>query len=230
MSRGRGRGRGGSGASSALRERLGSLPPEPLALTNPPPQIYPKSLNKPIELSIDKTDEALLECKRKIHQSFQDSRFYLDLPVNANKIERYSDKYTRHLHQNAGKVTFGKSVVKLFVRKSYPVNLFSHPYLLLDWRLFPDELAPSAKRKSKNKEKSVDKATSVQLDTLGEEEEEKNEKKSEDSDTENENEEDTAGDDDLLEEEENDYMQSYFDNGEAYAEGSDDNLDEGPTY
>ena len=102
--------------------------------------------------------------------------------------------------------------------------------LLPDWRLFPEELAPPAKRKSSKKEKSV-RTARIQLDALPEEEEEKNDKKSEASDTENENEEDNAvGDDDLLEEEENDYMQSYFDNGEAYGDGSDDNMDEGPTY
>lgn len=111
MSRGRGRGRGGT--SSALRERLGSLPPEPLALTNQPPQIYPKSLNKPIELLTDETDEQLLGWKRKIHQTFQDSKYFMNLPLEEDKIERYSDKYTRNLLKSNQNVSFGK-LINLF--------------------------------------------------------------------------------------------------------------------
>lgn len=66
---------------------------------------------------------------------------------------------------------------------------------------------------------------------MRDEDEEKGDKKSDASDTENENEEENAlVDDDVIGEEENDYMQSYFDNGEAYGEASDDNMDEGPTY
>lgn len=86
-----------------------------------------------------------------------------------------------------------------------------------------------SKRKSASKKPS--KASRIQLDALKEDDEEKAEKKSETSDTENENEdENVVADDDIQEEEENDYMQSYFDNGEAYGDGSDDNMDEGPTY
>lgn len=97
--------------------------------------------------------------------------------------------------------------------------------------MFPNELASAASKRKLKKKDSANKVARVQIDALkDDEDEEKTDKKSETSDTENDEDENAVADDDLLEEEENDYMQSYFDNGEAFAEGSDDNMDEGPTY
>ena len=232
MSRG-GRGRGrGAGNSAQLRERLGTLSAEPLAFASHPPQIFPRLINKPSELLISEDDDNLLLSKRKILDTFQESRFFLNLPVRENRIERYSDKYTRNIHKRDNNISFGKSftlneLLLLLCNSFNPFSLCSHP----DWRLFPHELAPVSKRKSAPKKPA--KTPRVQLDALKDEDEEKAEKKSETSDTENENEneeENALAEDDVMGEEENDYMQSYFDNGEAYGEGSDDNMDEGPTY
>lgn len=108
MSRG-GRGRGrGAGNSAQLRERLGTLPVEPLAFTSHPPQTFPRINNKPDELIISEDDDNLLAFKRKILDTFQESRFFLNLPVRENRIERYSDKYTRNVHKRDDNISFGK--------------------------------------------------------------------------------------------------------------------------
>ncbi|XP_068168035.1 DNA-directed RNA polymerase III subunit RPC7 isoform X2 [Antennarius striatus] len=107
-----------------------------------------------------------------------------------------------------------------------------------DWNLFPKELMPRKKRtcaKTDTKKKTVISRKDAE-DMLSKLEElskkdgnpENSDDETEKKENEEEIEEEEYDEEDV--EEENDYIESYFDNGEDFAAGSDDNIDGEATY
>ncbi|XP_041760450.1 DNA-directed RNA polymerase III subunit RPC7 isoform X2 [Coregonus clupeaformis] len=111
-----------------------------------------------------------------------------------------------------------------------------------DWQLFPKELMPQKKKlnvKPGAKKKPIKVSSKEKSDVLSKldelekkddvkSDEEKEEKKSTEEGEEEEIEGEELDEEEL--EEENDYIASYFEDGDDFGAGSDENMDEGATY
>ncbi|KAL3997889.1 DNA-directed RNA polymerase III subunit Rpc31 family protein [Acanthocheilonema viteae] len=224
MSRG-GRAGGRGGASSGLRavaNALGIARHEMNSYTKvvleSQPTYPPVSQ---IILPLEKTDELqyMAELRQELLSRFHESSFYFVVKERNSEFRRYTDKY--------------KEIEKEELRP--------------DWSRLPDELCWKKKvgEPVKKKRKVIDKGTDEVVQKLSKLEEseklekldspeievqeavDENEEESEKEEQNNENEEQEALSDDDYQEEDNDYIHSYFDNGENYGDvGSDDNLDE----
>lgn len=218
---GRGGGRGAATAGiRAVANALGIARTEmgvyTKIVTEAPP-LYP-SVSRPT-LPIERTDELqyMAELRQELLTRFHESSFYIAAKEKNCDIKRYTDKY------------------RALVKEKF------HP----EWSRLPDELnwekhkkADTASRKRRKIEDNGVSQVEEKLAKLeeregvaGQEEEtqvEGDKEASSDSEEENKDidEQEPLSDDDYLEED-NDYIHSYFDNGENYGEvGSDDNLDD----
>lgn len=130
--------------------------------------------------------------------------------------------------------TCNYSILKLIFQNNIELNNMKAK-AEFNWSLMPAELQiANRKRKTDLKLKKIKKTKSGNIeDRLKQlEEKERNENGKEmanknNSDSEQEMEDEEVADDEM--DDENDYGNSYFDNGEAYNE-EDDNLDDGPVY
>uniref|UniRef100_A0A0R3RIR9 DNA-directed RNA polymerase III subunit n=1 Tax=Elaeophora elaphi TaxID=1147741 RepID=A0A0R3RIR9_9BILA len=169
-------------------------------------------------LPLEITDELLYmaELRQELLSRFHESSFYFDIKERNSEFRRYTDKY-REIEREE---------------------------LRPDWSRLPDELCWKKKvgEPIKKKRKVMDKGTDEVVEKLSKLEEneklgspeietqetiDENDEESEKEGQNNENEEQEILSDDDYQEEDNDYIHSYFDNGENYGDvGSDDNLDE----
>ncbi|VDK64552.1 unnamed protein product [Onchocerca ochengi] len=181
---------------------------------------YPANL-QPVSqmvLPLEKTDELqyMIELRQELLSRFHESSFYFEVKERSSEFKRYTDKY--------------REIEKEEFRP--------------DWSRLPDELCwtKNVGRPVKKKRKIIDKGTDEVVEKLSKLEEseklgssevetqetiDENDEESEKEEQNNENEEQEALSDDDYQEEDNDYIHSYFDNGENYGDiGSDDNLDD----
>ncbi|XP_046611639.1 DNA-directed RNA polymerase III subunit RPC7-like [Neodiprion virginianus] len=220
----RGRGRGKVSMSINV-EQLGFGRGEALPgpVLQPPPK-YPPLDYKPTPFTITDQDNYMLEIKRDYAEFLRDTASYVQ-PIVVNKdIERYSDWFQDMMNDQTS---------------------YEEQY---DWTVMPGELKPrnsSHKRRQDSivkepakKKRDID--VEVRLKELerkessqrsdvddngkeGDGDNEDDEKELEERPEEEEEELDEEMDDGT------DYVNSYFDNGEAF-DDEDDNLDDGPVY
>ncbi|EFO19179.2 hypothetical protein LOAG_09315 [Loa loa] len=169
-------------------------------------------------LPLEKTDELqyMAELRQELLTRFHESSFHFEVKKRNSEFRRYTDKYRETEKEE----------------------------LRPDWSRLPDELCWKKKvsEPTKKKRRVTDKGADEVVEKLSRLEEsekldspeietqetiDENDEESEKEEQNNGNEEQEALSDDDYQEEDNDYIHSYFDNGENYGDvGSDDNLDE----
>ncbi|VDM37523.1 unnamed protein product [Toxocara canis] len=219
MSRG-GRGGGRAAATAGVRavaNALGIARHEMNAFTTiitEAPPLFPPMSHLPPRVKMTDEEQYLVELKQELMARFHESPFYVEHEKKAYDVRRYTDKY------------------RDIEKESFKPN----------WKRLPKELRPlrrsskvtcgPAKKKSRqNRDEAVlveEKLAALEQKEGDNIEVEEHEATEEDGEGEgrSETEEEALSDDDYLEED-NDYVHTYFDNGENYGDvGSDDNLDD----
>ncbi|XP_051785494.1 DNA-directed RNA polymerase III subunit RPC7 isoform X2 [Erpetoichthys calabaricus] len=209
---GRGRGRA---AFTFNIEALGLAKGEslPESAFQPKP-LYPIVDSKPVPLKTGEGEDYMLALKQEIRGSMKALPYYILLPGHKTDVERYKERYTQE-------------ILKKLDDSWIP-----------DWRRLPKELRPIMKKKKKNIQKKAKPSASLnkedvlsKLEALEKQDGDKSDEEGEKKKKEKEEEEDEDAEPEEEEydeeaEEENDYISSYFDNGEDFEAGSDDNMDE----
>ncbi|VIO96695.1 Uncharacterized protein BM_BM6618 [Brugia malayi] len=200
------------GASSGLRAVANAL-----GIARHEMSAYTKVSVSQIVLPLEKTDELqyMAELRQELLTRFHESSFHFDVEERDSEFRRYTDKYRETEKEE----------------------------LRPDWSRLPEELCWKKKtdEQVKKKRRITDKGADEVVEKLSKLEEneklgcleietqetiDENDEESEKEEQNNENEQEALSDDDY-QEEDNDYIHSYFDNGENYGDiGSDDNLDE----
>ncbi|XP_034547317.1 DNA-directed RNA polymerase III subunit RPC7 [Notolabrus celidotus] len=200
----------------ALGIGRGSMPD---ARVGPSP-LFPNTDFKPVPLKAGEEEDYMLALKQEMRGTMQ--RLPHNIKPDSNKavVEKYTEIYLKQKHIEDEDWT-------------------------PDWNLFPKELMPQKKKpraKPGTKKKTVklslkeSEAVLNKLDELAKKDDgnpdksddETEKKKGNNEGEEEEIEEEEYDEEDI--EEENDYIDSYFDNGEDFAAGSDDNMDGEATY
>ncbi|XP_075863503.1 DNA-directed RNA polymerase III subunit RPC7 [Microcebus murinus] len=187
-----------------------------------PPPLFPDTDYKPVPLKTGESEDYVLALKQELRETMKRMPYFIETPEEKQDIERYSKRY-----------------MKVYKEEWIP-----------DWRRLPRELMPRKKCKKagpKSKQaKDTGKGTPLTntADVLKKIEELEKRGDGEKSDEENEEKEgskekskegDDDDDDDAAEqedydeeeqEEENDYINSYFEDGDDFGADSDDNMDE----
>ncbi|NP_001089996.1 polymerase (RNA) III (DNA directed) polypeptide G (32kD) L homeolog [Xenopus laevis] len=181
-----------------------------------PLPIFPSIEYKPVPLRIGEDQDYMLALKQELRKTVKSLPYYMGVKAAKQSIERYSIKYEAEAERK--------------------LQMEWTP----DWRILPREMkaVKPKKKKSKTSTKQAKGTKPDSGDILKKIEElEKKDDGEEKSDEENETkkkagdeeEEEEEGEPEIEEEEEhedeNDYIASYFDNGDDF-EGSDDNMDE----
>ncbi|XP_036382707.1 DNA-directed RNA polymerase III subunit RPC7 [Megalops cyprinoides] len=209
----RGRGRGVAAFTfniDALGITRGSMPETAFG----PKPLFPNTDYKPVPLKTGDDEDYMLALKQEMRGTMQRLPFNIPLPKKKADVERYKEKYEQDKlkdHENTWTP---------------------------DWQRLPKELMPQKKKVKKKTavKKKTKEATSKQkqdlltkLDELEKKDtgsdEEKEDKKAEGGEEEEEEVEGEEYDEEEFEEE-NDYIASYFEDGDDYGGGSDDNMDE----
>ncbi|XP_055843930.1 DNA-directed RNA polymerase III subunit RPC7 [Episyrphus balteatus] len=217
-------GRGGRGGktSSLTQEQLqamGCIGKDMPQVQLAPPPTFPPLMSKPVTMETTASQNYQILWKEDFLSHMRDSPYYIMPKLTKANILRYSDQYNNALENSKTKTKAD-----------------------IPWQLMPSELSPMFNKRKTNSaaggtnvpsKKSKTANIDDRLKVLEEKEKtdgdpELNEKKASDSEAEEEEEEDGMKADDEMDDE-NDYGNSYFDNGEAYNE-EDDNLDDGPVY
>ncbi|CAL9708373.1 unnamed protein product [Knipowitschia caucasica] len=198
----------------ALGIGRGSMPE---ARVGPSP-LFPHTDFKPVPLKYEEDDNYMLALKQEMRGTMQRRPHNIKPLNNKAVVERYTERYLKK--------------IKVEDEEWTP-----------DWNIFPKELMPQKKKtrpKTSAKKKSVKvthkdaEAVLIKLDELAK----KDDGTTENSDDEKEKKEKNEDEDELEEEaideedieEDNDYNESYFDNGEDFGAVSDDNMDGEATY
>ncbi|XP_062399244.1 DNA-directed RNA polymerase III subunit RPC7 [Sardina pilchardus] len=189
-----------------------------------PNPLFPMMEYKPVALEPSHGDDYMLALKQEIRGTMRRLPCYLKANVAKSEVEKYKDKYVKESQKREDE---GWTP---------------------DWERLPKELMPKKnlpKKKSvlKKKRKTL---TSLEKDSLlsklselektdnvnadEEKEEEKEEKKKGEDEAEDGEEIEGEEYDDEEIEEENDYIASYFEDGDDFGAGSDDNMDGEATY
>ncbi|KFQ54189.1 DNA-directed RNA polymerase III subunit RPC7, partial [Pelecanus crispus] len=208
---GRGRGRAAFTFNiEAIGFAKGAALPDVMC-TPPPP--FPSTDNKPVPLKTGEDEDYMLALKQDLRGTMKKMPYFLAVEEDREAIERYSRKY----HDSEKE----------------------HAMWTPDWRRLPREMKPKKKTKKGAKPKKT-KSSEPQsnLDVLKKIEElEKKDDEEEKSEDEKDKTKDKEGEDDEEaeepeeydeeeHEEENDYISSYFEDGDDFGAGSDDNMDE----
>lgn len=186
-----------------------------------PPPLFPDTDYKPVPLKTGESEDYMLALKQELRGTMKRKPYFIEKPEEKPDIERYSKKY-----------------MQTYKEEWIP-----------DWRRLPREMMPRKKcrkadLKSKNA-KGTDKVSSLinaadvlkkieelekkgdgeKSDEENEEKEGSKEKSKEGEDDDDEDAEQEDYDEEELEEE-NDYINSYFEDGDDFGVDSDDNMDE----
>ncbi|KFR09996.1 DNA-directed RNA polymerase III subunit RPC7, partial [Opisthocomus hoazin] len=208
---GRGRGRAAFTFNiEAIGFSKGAALPD-VACKPPPP--FPSTDNKPVPLKTGEDEDYMLALKQDLRGTMKKMPYFLAVEEDREAIERYSKKY-----QDSEK---------------------EHAAWTPDWRRLPGEMKPKKKTKKGPKPKKIRSSdTKSNLDVLKKIEElEKKDDEEQKSEDEKDKTKDKEGEDDEEaeepeeydeeeHEEENDYISSYFEDGDDFGAGSDDNMDE----
>ncbi|XP_025045093.1 DNA-directed RNA polymerase III subunit RPC7 isoform X2 [Pelodiscus sinensis] len=180
-----------------------------------PPPLFPSTGFKPVPLKMGEEEDYMLALKQEFRGSMKNTPYFMPSKDEKQGVEKYSKKY-------------------LQMRKE---SMEWTP----DWRRLPREMKPRIKTKKGGKTKKAKVATPKsnvdllkkieELEKKGDEEksDEEKEKEKDKEGGEEEGEEEEANEQEYDEEEheeENDYIASYFEDGDDFGAGSDDNMDE----
>ncbi|XP_061623252.1 DNA-directed RNA polymerase III subunit RPC7 isoform X1 [Phyllopteryx taeniolatus] len=190
----------------ALGIGRGSMPE---ARVGPDP-LFPPTDFKPVPLKVGEDEDYMLALKQEMRGTMQRMPHNIKFKTNKADVEKYTQRYLKKNEVHDDEWT-------------------------PDWNVFPKELMPQKKTRvkagpKKKRVKISSKDTEDVLTKLNELE------KKDDNDKSDEEQPKTKGneeDEEEIEEEEyeeeqvedNDYIDNYFDNGEDFAAGSDDNMD-----
>ncbi|XP_003804144.2 DNA-directed RNA polymerase III subunit RPC7 isoform X1 [Otolemur garnettii] len=188
-----------------------------------PPPPFPDTDYKPAPLKTGESEDYVLALKQELRETMKRMPYFIETPEENQDIERYSKRY-----------------MKVYKEEWIP-----------DWRRLPRELMPrkKCKKAGPNSKQAKDRGKGTPLinpsDVLKKIEELEKQGDGEKSDEENEEKEgskdkskegDDADDEDGAaeqedydeeeQEEENDYINSYFEDGDDFGADSDDNMDE----
>uniref|UniRef100_A0A4X2LDT0 DNA-directed RNA polymerase III subunit n=1 Tax=Vombatus ursinus TaxID=29139 RepID=A0A4X2LDT0_VOMUR len=180
-----------------------------------PPPLYPDTDYKPVPLKAGEAEEYMLALKQEFRATMKRTPYFMDTEEEKQEIERYSKRYLKNYKED---------------------DLEWIP----DWRRLPREMMPRKKLEwlwPSCYYKLVNESNLYQdLEKKGDEEksdEETDEKeggkgkrKDNDDDDDDEAADEQEEYDEEEQEEENDYINSYFDNGDDFGAESDDNMDE----
>ncbi|KAM6109882.1 DNA-directed RNA polymerase III subunit RPC7 isoform 2-T3 [Phoenicopterus ruber ruber] len=211
---GSGRGRGRAAFTfniEAIGFTKGAALPD-VACKPPPP--FPSTDNKPVPLKTGEDEDYMLALKQDLRGTMKKMPYFLAVEEDREVIERYSKKY-----QDSEK---------------------EHAAWTPDWRRLPREMKPKKKTKKAGakpkKAKSSEPKSNVdvlkkieELEKKDDEEEKSEDEKDKTKDKEGEDDEEAEEPEEYDEEEheeENDYISSYFEDGDDFGAGSDDNMDE----
>uniref|UniRef100_A0A7N9CSC1 RNA polymerase III subunit G n=1 Tax=Macaca fascicularis TaxID=9541 RepID=A0A7N9CSC1_MACFA len=176
-----------------------------------PPPLFPDTDYKPVPLKTGEGEEYMLALKQELRETMKRMPYFIETPEERQDIERYSKRY-----------------MKVYKEEWIP-----------DWRRLPREMMPRNKcKKGPKPKKAKDADVLKKIEELekrddGEKSDEENEDK--EGSKEKSKEGDDDDDDDAAEqeeydeeeqEEENDYINSYFEDGDDFGADSDDNMDE----
>ncbi|AWP06890.1 putative protein similar to vertebrate polymerase (RNA) III (DNA directed) polypeptide G (32kD) (POLR3G) isoform 4 [Scophthalmus maximus] len=214
-----GKGRGVAAFSfniDALGIGRGSMPESRVG----PNPLFPNTDFKPVPLKAGEDEDYMLALKQEMRGTMQRLPHNIKPHYNKSEVERYTERYLKQRQIEDEEWT-------------------------PDWNLFPKELMPQKKRprvKADTKKKTVKishKDTEEMLSKLDElakkddgnpeKSDDETEKKTEGKENEEEDVEEEEYDEEDIEEE-NDYIDNYFDNGEDFEAGSDENMDGEATY
>ncbi|NXN47341.1 RPC7 polymerase, partial [Rhinoptilus africanus] len=179
-----------------------------------PPPPFPSTDNKPVPLKTGEDEDYMLALKQDLRGTMKKMPYFLAVEEDREAIERYSQKY-----QDTEK---------------------EHAAWTPDWRRLPREMKPKKKTKKAGakpkKAKSSEPKSNLdvlkkieELEKKDNEEEKSEDEKDETKDKEGEDDEEAEEPEEYDEEEheeENDYISSYFEDGDDFDAGSDDNMDE----
>ncbi|XP_004644111.1 DNA-directed RNA polymerase III subunit RPC7 [Octodon degus] len=187
-----------------------------------PPPLFPDTDYKPVPLKTGESEDYMLALKQELRETMKRKPYFIEKVEEKPDIERYSKKY-----------------IQVYKEEWIP-----------DWRRFPREVMPRKKcRKADPKSKSTkgtDRVSSLlnaadvlkkieelekrgdgeKSDEENEEKEGSKENKEGDNDSDDANAEQEDYDEEEEQEEENDYINSYFEDGDDFGADSDDNMDE----
>ncbi|XP_035514943.1 DNA-directed RNA polymerase III subunit RPC7 [Morone saxatilis] len=199
----------------ALGIGRGSMPE---ARVGPTP-LFPNTDFKPVPLKAGEDEDYMLALKQEMRGTMQRLPHNIKPQTNKAEVEKYTERYLKQSQMDDEEWT-------------------------PDWNLFPKELMPQKKKphaKPGIKKKPVKisrKETEAILSKLEElakkddgnpeKSDDETEKKTGNKDEEEEIEAEEYEEEDI--EEDNDYIESYFDNGEDFAPDSDENMDGEATY
>ncbi|XP_078533466.1 DNA-directed RNA polymerase III subunit RPC7 [Lissotriton helveticus] len=213
---GRGQGRGRAAFTfdiQAIGFSKGESLPE---VAYKPSAIFPPTNFKALAPKTGEDENYMLALKQEFRGTMKRMPYFLSRPDDDQRIERYSAKYCQE--------------------KAKELDAQWTP----DWARLPKELKPRKKitKKAivKKKDKPIAPSTNVDILSKIEELEKKGDEEKSDEETEgkekdkdkDEEEEDAESEayDEEEQEEENDYIASYFEDGDDFGGGSDDNMDE----
>ncbi|XP_054842742.1 DNA-directed RNA polymerase III subunit RPC7 [Eublepharis macularius] len=174
-----------------------------------PSALYPPTDFKPVPLKAGEDEDYLVALKQEFRTTVRNTPYFVCIKNEDQGVERYSKKYLR-INQ---------------------ADLEWTP----DWRQLPREMKPKKKITKGGKLKTKPAVSKANVDVLKKLEELEKKSDGEKSDEEEkekergEEEEEAEEPDEYDEEEheeENDYISSYFEDGDDYGAGSDDNMDE----
>ncbi|XP_017668205.1 PREDICTED: DNA-directed RNA polymerase III subunit RPC7 [Lepidothrix coronata] len=184
----------------------------PDVICKPPPP-FPSTDNKPVPLKTGEDEDYMLALKQDLRGTMKRMPYFLTVEEERQAIERYSQK-----HQDS------ENEQKTWIP---------------DWRRLPREMKPkkttkkgAKPKKAKNFEpkSNLDVIKKIEeLEKKDDKEEKSEDEKDKTKDKEGEDDEEAEEPDEYDEEEheeENDYISSYFDDGDDFGAGSDDNMDE----
>ncbi|XP_063177042.1 DNA-directed RNA polymerase III subunit RPC7 [Chroicocephalus ridibundus] len=211
---GSGRGRGRAAFTfniEAIGFAKGAALPD--VMCQPPPP-FPSTDNKPVPLKTGEDEDYMLALKQDLRGTMKKMPYFLAVEDDREAIERYSQKY--------------QDIEK------------EHAAWTPDWRRLPREMKPKKKTKKAGakpkKAKSSEPKSNLdvlkkieELEKKDDEEEKSEDEKDKTKDKEGEDDEEAEEPEEYDEEEheeENDYISSYFDDGDDFGAGSDDNMDE----
>ncbi|KAK9522606.1 hypothetical protein VZT92_019057 [Zoarces viviparus] len=182
-----------------------------------PNPLFPNIDFKPVPLKAGEDEDYMLALKQEMRGTMQQLPHHIKAQCNKAEVERYTERYLKQ-------------------------RLIEDQDWSPDWNLLPKELMPKkkkmcAKKETKKKPEKISRKDAEdmlkKLDNLAKTDEGNPEKSDDETEKKPENEEEEIEGEEYDEEdveEENDYIDSYFDNGEDGAAGSDDNVDGEATY
>ncbi|KAM6944957.1 DNA-directed RNA polymerase III subunit RPC7 isoform 1-T2 [Lycodopsis pacificus] len=182
-----------------------------------PNPLFPNTDFKPVPLKAGEDEDYMLALKQEMRGTMQQLPHHIKAQSNKAEVERYTERYLKQ-------------------------RLIEDQDWSPDWNLLPKELMPKkkklcAKKETKKKTEKISRKDAEdmlkKLDNLAKNDDGNPEKSDDETEKKPENEEEEIEEEEYDEEdveEENDYIDSYFDNGEDGAAGSDENIDGEATY